>query len=218
MVRSFPADLPSMRPLQGRLRSVGFAARISRLARNHTFTQVESSAFAERKAAMLRQKKYSQSTCEHSFSNRSLNTTTPVMFVGIRAEGPRDFSPGRAGAAGDALGQRRPKRPFRLKDGANVGVQRSRRPSGEKRGRRAAGPRAATAARSGPGLSSRRPSGEKHGRRLTESRAPLAAPTPPEADRRALSGPSAENARFCQGHVPAIRPETSASGRFHPSH
>ena len=109
------------------------------------------------------------------------------MFVGIRAEGPRDFSPGRAGTAGDALGQRRPKRPFRLKDGENVGVQRSRRPSGEKRGRRAA-----------------------------ESRAPLAAPTPPEADRRALSGPSAGNARFCHGHVPAIRPETSASDRFHP--
>ena len=59
------------------------------------FTQVESSSFAERKAAMLRNKNYSQSTCEHSFSHRSLKTTTPVMCVGIRAEGPRDFSPGR---------------------------------------------------------------------------------------------------------------------------
>ena len=138
------------------------------------------------------------------------------MFVGIRAEGPRDFSPGRAGAAGEALGQRRPKRPFRLKDGEKVGVQRSVRPTGEKRGRRAAEPRAAIAARSGPGLSSRRPSGEKHGRRQTESQAPLAALTPPEADRKALSGPSAENAHFYHGHVPAIRPKTSASGRFHP--
>ena len=155
---------------------------------------------------------------KNSFSNRSLKITTPVMFVGIRAEGPRDFSPGRASAVGDALGQRRPKRPFRLKDGEKVGVQRFRRLSGEKRGRRAAGPRAATAARSGPGLKSQRPSGEKHGRRLIESRAPLAAPTPPEAARRGLSGPSAENARFCHGHVPAIRSETSASGRFHPSH
>ena len=56
------------------------------------------------------------------------------MFVGIRAEGPRDFSPGRAGAADDALGQRRPKRPFRLMDEENVSVQRTLRPSGENAG------------------------------------------------------------------------------------
>ena len=159
-----------------------------------------------------------QSTCEILFSNHSLKTTRKVMFVCIRAEGPTDFSPGRAGAAGDALGQRRPKRPFRLKDGESVGVQRSRRPSGEKRGRRAAEPRAAIAARSCPGLKSRRPSGEKHGRWQTESRAPLAAASiPPEADRRILKGTRAENAHFRHGHVPAIRPKTSASGSFHPS-